>query len=160
MMVGDASSDQDALSALKSAEKFLQGVGSVLGENSPHRCHMLNVASDRCCDLQRYGESLTYAIETLPCHALYYGPQHPVHAVQLLRIAKLHLAVDELRDGVEVLLQVGLSLISFSKCSCSTYFLEVGYARRRVESRWMVAGVFFSSHTTVGNRSLHYTYRS
>ncbi|XP_065178834.1 histone-lysine N-methyltransferase SMYD3-like [Sycon ciliatum] len=90
-----------ARKALTAITKLLQCATCSLGDSSPAHCRLKDAASDCCVALKSYGDALRFSSTTLPVYRQYYGRQHPNVGVQLMRVGKLCLCVNEDAKGME-----------------------------------------------------------
>ncbi|XP_077480049.1 histone-lysine N-methyltransferase SMYD3 [Stigmatopora argus] len=65
-----------------------------------YKLQLMDLALDSAIHLGRWAEATRYGERTLPIYRLYFPDPHPVHGIQLMRIAKLQHHLERIKDAL------------------------------------------------------------
>ncbi|XP_077941216.1 histone-lysine N-methyltransferase SMYD3 isoform X3 [Gasterosteus aculeatus] len=98
-----AESDWQAL--LEGCSHLLSTVGCDVSDENVYKLRMTDMAADACIHLGHWEEAVGYGEKTLPVYSQYYPDPHPVHGVQLVRVAKLQHYLERIEDALDTFKQ-------------------------------------------------------
>ncbi|KAM9825692.1 histone-lysine N-methyltransferase SMYD3 [Syngnathus typhle] len=98
-----AASDWQSLR--ESCTRLLSTEGADLPDENLYKLRLTDMALDCAVHLAQWEEATKHGGRTLPVYRLYYPDPHPVHGVQLMRVAKLQHYLERIQDALDTFKQ-------------------------------------------------------
>ncbi|XP_061734882.1 histone-lysine N-methyltransferase SMYD3 isoform X2 [Nerophis ophidion] len=80
---------------------LLSTVGADVPDGNLYKLQLTDMALDSSIHLGHWEDAVKYGERTLPIYRQYYPDPHPVHGVQLMRVAKLQHYLERIKDALE-----------------------------------------------------------
>nr|XP_057945190.1 histone-lysine N-methyltransferase SMYD3 [Doryrhamphus excisus] len=90
---------------LDSCTHLLSTVGADVPDENVYKLQLTDMALDSSIHLGHWEVAVRYGERTLPIYRQYYTDPHPVHGVQLMRVAKLQHYLERIKDALETFKQ-------------------------------------------------------
>nr|XP_061820345.1 histone-lysine N-methyltransferase SMYD3-like isoform X1 [Nerophis lumbriciformis]XP_061820346.1 histone-lysine N-methyltransferase SMYD3-like isoform X1 [Nerophis lumbriciformis] len=85
---------------LDSSTLLLSTVGADVPDGNLYKLQLTDMALDSAIHLGHWEDAVKYGERTLPIYRQYYPDPHPVHGVQLMRVAKLQHYLERIKDAL------------------------------------------------------------
>ncbi|XP_019746564.1 histone-lysine N-methyltransferase SMYD3 isoform X1 [Hippocampus comes] len=89
----------------ESCARLLSAEGSDVPDENLYKLRLTDMALDAAVHLGHWEEATTHGERTLPIYRRYYPDPHPVHGVQLMRVAKLQHYLERIQDALNTFKQ-------------------------------------------------------
>ncbi|XP_061670413.1 histone-lysine N-methyltransferase SMYD3 isoform X3 [Syngnathoides biaculeatus] len=90
---------------LERCTRLLSTEGSDVPDENLFKLRLTDMALDSAIHLGRWEEAIRHGEKTLPVYRRYYPDPHPVHGIQLMRVAKLQHYLERIKDALDTFKQ-------------------------------------------------------